>query len=160
MTPPFKKLLAIDLGLRTGLALYDETGHLLWYRSHHYGSIAHLKRAIYPLIQEIEGLAWLIIEGDRLLAEKWERVALKKGVSVRIIGAEAWRTRLLYAREQRSGSDAKRHADAQARKIIEWSEAPRPTSLRHDAAEAILIGIWGLLEVGWLKELPPVLRSR
>jgi hypothetical protein len=55
----------------------DETGHLLWYRSHHYGSIAHLKRAIYPLIQEIESLSWLIIEGDRLLAEKWERVALQ-----------------------------------------------------------------------------------
>ena len=30
--------------------------------------------------------------------------------------------------------------------------AAHPTSLRHDAAEAILIGLWGVLEVGWLDE--------
>jgi hypothetical protein len=38
--------------------------------------------------------------------------------------------------------------------VIEWSGAARPTSLRHDAAEAILIGLWGLLEAGWMGRLP------
>ena len=46
-----------------------------------------------------------------------------------------------------------------ARRIIEWSGAPRPTSLRHDAAEAVLIGFWGVLEVGWLDAVPPELRG-
>jgi hypothetical protein len=41
-----------------------------------------------------------------------------------------------------------------ARRVIAWSEARRPTSLRHDAAEAILTGLWGVLEVGWLDSLP------
>jgi hypothetical protein len=41
-----------------------------------------------------------------------------------------------------------------ARKVIDWSGARRPTSLRHDAAEAILVGLWGGLQVGWLRELP------
>jgi LexA DNA binding domain len=30
--------------------------------------------------------------------------------------------------------------------------AAHPTSLRHDAAEAMLIGLWSVLEVGWLDE--------
>jgi hypothetical protein len=30
--------------------------------------------------------------------------------------------------------------------------------LRHDTAEAILIGLWGVLEVGWLERLPDDLR--
>jgi hypothetical protein len=47
-----------------------------------------------------------------------------------------------------------------ARNVIEWSGARRPTSLRHDAAEAILIGLWGVLSAGWLRALPPaILRS-
>ena len=46
-----------------------------------------------------------------------------------------------------------------ARAVIEWSGAKRPTSLRHDAAEAILIGLWGALELGWLAELPQELTS-
>jgi hypothetical protein len=50
----------------------------------------------------------------------------------------------------RSTRVAKRTAAEVARRIIEWSGAPRPTSLRHDAAEAILIGLWGAIVLGWL----------
>ena len=39
------------------------------------------------------------------------------------------------------------------------SGAARPTSLRHDTAESILIGMWGLLAVGWLDRLPPAIRK-
>jgi hypothetical protein len=45
-----------------------------------------------------------------------------------------------------------------ARRVIDWSAAPRPTSLRHDAAEAILVGFWGALHVGLLAHVPPELR--
>jgi hypothetical protein len=96
----------------------------------------------------------MVLEGDRALADIWERGA--KGLDVRAlrVSAEVWRRKLLYPREQSSGAAAKRNADEMARRIIEWSDAPRPTSLRHDAAEAILLGLWGVLEVGWLKRLP------
>lgn len=32
--------------------------------------------------------------------------------------------------------------------------APKPTSLTHDAAEAIAVGLYGVLEIGWLPKLP------
>lgn len=38
--------------------------------------------------------------------------------------------------------------------MIDWSGARRPTSLRHDAAEAIMIGLWGVLHLGWLVPSP------
>ena len=41
-----------------------------------------------------------------------------------------------------------------ARAVITWSDLPAPTSLRHDAAEAILIGLYGVLEQGWLEDVP------
>ena len=63
----------------------------------------------------------------------------------------------LLARDQRSGDQAKLMADGIARRIVEWSNAPRPTSLRHDAAEAVLIGLWGVIDVGWLPTVPTAL---
>ena len=56
----------------------------------------------------------------------------------------------LLPREQRSATLAKRAAGTVARRVIAWSGAPRPTSLRHDAAEAILIGLWGVMALGWI----------
>ncbi|HEU4561079.1 MAG TPA: hypothetical protein VFS20_24725, partial [Longimicrobium sp.] len=90
--------------------------------------------------------------------DAWTREASRRGVATLRISAEDWRRILLYPREQRSGAQAKLTADGLARRVIEWSGAPRATSLRHDAAEAILIGLWGVLEVGWLAEIPPALR--
>jgi hypothetical protein len=53
-----------------------------------------------------------------------------------------------------AGSRNKARADELPRRVIEWSGASRSTSLRHDAAEAILIGRWGVLEAGWLDRVP------
>lgn len=45
-------LLAVDVGVRTGLALYGDAGRLRWYRSHNLGSIARLKRAAPAFITD------------------------------------------------------------------------------------------------------------
>lgn len=154
-------LLAIDLGLRCGFATYREDGRLTGYRSTSFGTRSRLRRAVGAVLDEIPRLEWLIAEGDRALFEIWSREAQRRGAEVRLIGADAWRPRLLHAREQRSSREAKETADLLARRVIDWSGAPRPTSLRHDAAEAILIGLWGVLEVGWLDSLPlPLRRGR
>lgn len=84
-------LLAVDVGVRTGIALYGGDGRLRWYRSHNLGSANRLKRALPTLIGDGTGVT---------------------------------------------------HA----------------TSLRHDAAEAILVGLWGALDLGWLTAIPPGLR--
>jgi hypothetical protein len=153
-----KSLLAVDLGLRTGLALYAESGRLIWYRSKNFGSKDRLRRGASGVLGEIVDLGWLVLEGDRALAEIWEREAKGRNVSVWRVSAEEWRNKLLYPREQSSGPKAKQSADEMARRIIEWSGAPRPTSLRHDAAEAIVLGLWGVLHVGWLKRIPSDVR--
>ncbi|MCB0196917.1 MAG: hypothetical protein KDJ65_33525 [Anaerolineae bacterium] len=151
-------LLAVDLGVRTGLALYGRDGRLVWYRSKNFGSAARLKRGVKAVLDEITGLERLIIEGGGDLAEIWESEAEWRGIKLRQISAADWRSQFLHPREQRSGSQAKRVADELARRVINWSKAARPTSLRHDAAEAILVGLWGVVEVGWLAQLPAELR--
>ena len=70
-SPSEPSLLAVDVGLRTGLALYGADGKLVWYRATSFGN-----------------------------------------------------------RE------------------------------RHDAAEAILAGLWGVLEMGWLRRIPAALGCR
>lgn len=153
-----RSLLAVDLGLRTGLALYAEDGRLLWYRSQNFGSSTRLRRAVHGLLNTLPELAWLVVEGGGNLAEIWEREAGKRGVATRRIAAERWREQLLLPREQRTGKQAKHSADDLARRVIAWSGAARPTSLRHDAAEAILIGLWGVLEAEWLERVPEDVR--
>ncbi len=152
------ELLAVDIGVKTGLALYGQDGRLVWYRSQNFGKAERLRRGIHGLLQTLPALAWLVLEGGGPLAEMWRREARRRQIPVRQIGAETWRHQLLYARQQRSGAQAKEHATVLARRIIVWSEARRPTSLRDDAAEAIVIGLWGVLEAGWLSHLPEGVR--
>jgi hypothetical protein len=150
-------LLAVDLGLRTGLALYGQEGHLLWYRSQHYGTRTALRRGVHGLLGAIPDLARLVLEGGGPIADIWVREAQRRGLSVRQISAEDWRARLFRPRDQQGRDRSKSSADDLARRVIEWSGAARPTSLRHDAAEAILIGLWGVLEAGWLDQVPECL---
>ncbi|NNE70829.1 MAG: hypothetical protein HKN29_10775 [Rhodothermales bacterium] len=147
-------LLSVDLGLRTGLALFGGDGRLQWYRSQNFGSRARLKNAANSLLRKHPETTHLIIEGGGDLAPPWLRAAERSGVLSRVVDAHTWRQDLLLPRNQRSGSEAKQAADVLARRIIDWSGAARPTSLRHDAAEAILVGAWGVVQLGWLQGLP------
>lgn len=147
-------MLAVDLGLRAGLAVYDATGRLLRYRSTHFANVGALKRALPRVLDEAPGVSWVVCEGDQHLASIWRRHADKRGARVIWASAEVWRPALLEAWERRDGVGAKEAADRLARRVIEVCGGKRPTSLRHDAAEAILIGLWGLLQVGWLTALP------
>lgn len=151
-------LLAVDLGLKTGLALYDRDGRLRWYRSKNYGSAASLKRGVKTLLDSIPDLLFLVLEGGGSLAMIWEREAERRKIPVRQINAEKWRRKLLYPREQKTGLKAKHYAGDQARKIIAWSCISRPASLRHDTAESILVGFWAVMDLGWLKKIPHELR--
>ncbi len=138
------KLLAVDCGLKTGLALFTLNGRLLWYRSHNFGSRARLKKAAWSILKEIEGLSHLVIEGGGELAEIWVKEGTKRGLSVQLVQAEQWRKDLLLPRQRHTGKQAKQVADELAREIIDKSGAAKPTSLRHDAAEAILFGCWAI----------------
>lgn len=152
---PGARLLAVDAGLRAGIAVFGQDGRLEHYRSTNFGSLARLKRGVFGVMAEIPGLARVVVEGGGGgFAEPWLREARRRGLPGRMVDAGAWRTRLLLARDRRTGVAAKEQAGNLARVIIAWSGAPRPTSLRHDAAEAILLGLWDAMEAGWLASLP------
>lgn len=151
---PDEALLAVDLGLRTGLATFGNDGRLIWHRSHHFAGTKQLRRGCRRVLNELGSATWLVAEGDRRLFEIWEREASRRNIQTQHVGAEIWRRKILLDREQRSGAHAKGAAYKLALRVIEWSGIRRPTSLRHDTAEAILIGLWGVLDVGWLDQLP------
>ena len=152
-------LLAVDLGLRCGLAAFSRDTTLLWYGSTHFPNRASKKRGLYSILQKLPSLETLVTEGDRELGEMWWKQAKKRGaVRHDHCGAETWRTWWMPPKSRRSGASAKRSAVAWASGLIPLLGAQAPkTPLRHDTAEAILLGLWGLEQRGWL--LPERLRE-
>jgi hypothetical protein len=146
---PLATLLAVDLGLRSGLALYRRDGRLLWYRSTNFGSVRRLKQALPGILDPLENLEFVILEGGGQLAEIWQRECARRALSCQTIAAETWRRQLLIPRQQQAAQQAKQSAGELARTVIDVLALKRPTSLRHDAAEAILVGLYALLRRGW-----------
>lgn len=144
-------LLAIDLGLKCGFAYFDERGRLERYGSTNFGNRSRFKRGAYRLVRDPDGLDYIVVEGDRNLGEVFEKLADKYEFGFQNVAPATWRKELLLPRQRRSGTDAKEAADDYARRVIDWSDLPGPTSLRHDAAEAILIGLWAAMDVGLLR---------
>ncbi len=145
------KVLAVDLGIKCGFAYFDERGRLERYGSTNLGNRSRFKRAAYQFVVDAgDELERIVVEGDRNLGDVFEKLAEKRELVFESVSPETWRKILLLPRQQRTGSDAKDAADELARDIIDWSGLPGPTSLRHDAAEAILIGVWGCFDAGLL----------
>lgn len=149
-----ERLLAVDLGLRTGLAVFGRDGKLIWYRSRNYGNKTRLRKAARSVIKEAGELNIVAIEGGGDIALPWVHEIERLGLDLIQVQAESWRKDMLLSRHQRNGPAAKKHADTLARKIIDWSGAKKPTSLRHDAAEAICFGLWAVRQQGWLGRFP------
>jgi hypothetical protein len=155
-------IVGIDLGLRTGIAVLAEVGgvglRLRRYASTHYANRSALRRGVAGVLADLPPRPHLVVEGDLALARIWAAAARRAGGSLSVVATERWREVLLLPRERRSGTDAKRHAGVKARAVIDWSRRdagadgpPPPVGvLRHDTAEAILIAVWGALQVGAL----------
>jgi hypothetical protein len=150
------KFVGVDLGLATGIAVFNRDGRLEAVRSRHFQSRDALRSAAGSILDEIPQVHSVIAEGGGELAEVWQRAAAHRGIHLRVVHAHEWRSRLYYPREHRSGPEAKAHALKMAAQVVEWSGAPGVSAagLGHDAAEAIMVGLFGVLEAGWLAELP------
>ena len=154
------QLLAVDLGLSTGFACYERSGRLVRVGSRRFGSRTQLRGGAEALLREIGDVEVVVLEGDRDLAALWAARAHRRGAGTLTVTPERWRAALLHPRERRSGAEAKRAARRLATEVAtELGAAPR-TALRHDAAEAVLIGLWGLVAAGWLEQLPAVADPR
>ena len=87
-------LLAVDVGLHTGLALFSEDAELLWYRSHHISSPAKLKKVAGKLLRDAPRPSHLLLEGGGPLADLWLNEAEKLAIDSRQIHAQQWREQL------------------------------------------------------------------
>ena len=153
-------LLAVDLGLRAGLAWFNRQGRLLRCRSTHFADRGALRRALPAIWQEVPGVAVLVLEGGGDLAEIWLESARRRAVATHVVTALDWRAELLFQREQRSGVQAKAAAGRLCQKVMRWSGYTRPGLLVHDASEAVLCGLWMAHRLGWLPQWPPELRGQ
>lgn len=148
----------MDVGVRCGFALYDRQGLLRGTWSRNLGHRSRLKPAVSAFLRELPELTHLVLEGGRNLGLTWEREGTRRGLQVVTISAETWRGRLLIPRERRSGKQAKRTAEKLARETMRWAGLSPPSSFTTDLAEAVLIGLWAVLELGWLEQ-PPTFAS-
>lgn len=153
--PAGDHLLAVDVGLHIGLALYSCNSQLLWYRSHHLADLQKLKRLIAKLLRTPPRPTYIYLEGGGPLAEVWRREGEKLHLRLVQVHAEQWRQRLFHNYQHSSGAVAKREAKKLAHEVIDYLGHKKPTGLRHDTAEAILVGLYGLLDLGWLDRWPP-----
>lgn len=151
-------LLSVDLGIRTGLAMYGSDKKLYWFRSQNFGSAARLRRAIPWLLNQEEDLAYVIIEGGGPLLKIWDAELNKRNLEVIKIMADHWRSDLLYFREQQNRNDAKANAIVYAGRVIEKLSDRRATSLDDNSAEAILIGLYGMKRLHWIDSVNQILR--
>jgi hypothetical protein len=142
-------LLAVDLGLKTGVACFDRTGRPLWARSRRLPSMAALKRWLRGLLLDMPVLEVLVLEGGGAVATAWEREAVRRDLEVLRLSAEEWRGALLFKRQRGGSSVAKAGAGVLARRILVGSGVAGPTPLTHDAAEALCIGHYAVGLLGW-----------
>jgi hypothetical protein len=153
MTKPEKYLLSVDAGIRTGLALYNGSGKLEWYRSHNLGSMASLRKVAYSLLRSIDELEYIVVEGGGPITNVWLNTARKLNISVIRTDAGEWRKELMYMKEYPNSQKAKDSAIKLSQQIIDASDAPAFNTPTHDAAEAILIGKWGCKKVNWIQSV-------
>ena len=148
-------LLAVDAGVRAGLALLDRDGRLVWCRSHNLGTTARLKKAAARILFELPNLTYLIVEGGGQTAGIWQHAAAKRDLPCRTIQADVWREDFLLPRQRVSGHKAKAAACALVATILRREGWTSPTTPGHDAAEAALIGLWAAVQLGW-RDMPPL----
>lgn len=148
------KIMAVDLGLKTGMALFAEDGRLCWARSHNFGTVTRLKKGVSTLLGQVPGLDLLVLEGGGRLASVWEKEARRRGIGVVLVSADVWRRRFFHPGQRRGKARAKLSAVEAALGIMRRSGVSPALRPRHDAAEAIMAGLWALVELGRIETGP------
>lgn len=157
-TSKTKYLLAIDVGFSTGMALYDQSGRLCWCGSKKFENLAQMKRFAASLIGQTPKLDWILSEGDYNLSAIWERSAIKNGVRIQRVSGHVWCQQLLDMPHDDSVQQIDPRAFEFVQKIMHYSKMSRDKKLDKHTIEAALIGLWGVLHMGWINELPEIMR--
>ena len=137
-------VLAIDVGMKAGLAWFDADGELIRARSTRFANRTVLKKALPSIWTELPGVTQLVLEGQGEIADIFRKSAERASIPVQQFSAEDWRKDMLLPRQRRSGKQAKAHAEAIALQIARECGKPPKCAYDDDAAEAILFGLWFL----------------
>ena len=92
-------LLAVDLGMKAGLAWFGEDGRLLRCRTVHFPNRTVLKKAMPAILDELP-LDFAVIEGGGPVAALWWKAVVKRDLPIIQTCAEAWREDILWLRER------------------------------------------------------------
>lgn len=130
--------------------MFRSDGRLLWFRSQNFGNKVRLRKAIPWILNLEDEIDYIIIEGGGPLRKIWDARLEKRNIHAIHIMAEDWRADILLEREQRKGSKAKQKALDYAEKFLLAQSIGKTGELNINAAEAILIGIWGMKKLGWI----------
>ena len=166
-------LLSIDLGLKSGIALFSSDGCLLRYEQFLFNKDT-LEADAKKIIQEwetVEGedsendegkptrITHIAIEGgDTIILDSWTKAS--PDLSILRVSPEEWRSEMLMDKEKSSGSDSKAAARLIARQLVsdigsmEEHQGKFPT----DVAEAVAMGSYVASKLGWLSRNPLVRR--
>lgn len=140
--------MSVDLGVKTGIAVFSVEGRLLWYGSRNYGCRSRLRSDLPRLLTQYAPLRVLVLEGGGELLEVWLREASNRHIPVVSFHAGHWRELFLGSESLMHTGRAKEKAVELARSVIVSMGEHRTTVPVHHAAEAILAGLCYLYDEG------------
>ena len=178
--PLIELLLAVDLGLRTGFALYNDEGQLLTYENVEFGSPQELEEGALHRIREWEAqfkplpnekdakptarISHIAIEGaDVELRQVWREICSQSDSDdntdhaaaprqLLLVRPEEWRADLLSSKEKRSGQKSKEAARLIARQVVaDFGVCGiHQGKFPTDVAEAVCLGYHVSRRLGWI----------
>ena len=174
-------LLAIDLGLKCGASLFDDSGKLLRYEQLKFNDPKDLYDQAPLLIESWEKdanketslnsgeqqkkkiLSYLAIEGGGDLFDAWETSVDnedKKHIQLVSVRPEEWRAHLLLPKERQSSRTCKEAARLLARQVVAecGNMDKHEGKFKTDAAESVTMGYYMANHLGWIKRKPIVER--
>eukprot|EP00980_Cylindrotheca_fusiformis_P004141 scaffold902_cov147-Cylindrotheca_fusiformis.AAC.6 len=172
-------LLAVDLGLKSGVSLYSSDGKLVRYEQflfHRESLKTEIKKIIEQWEQDVANdtafflvrsidkenpwkITHLAIEGgDVEILKAWSDAA--PDLCITRISPGEWRSELLISKENASGADSKAAARLIARQIVadHGLMERHKGKLKTDVAESVLIGLFVSMKLGWIKRSPAIRR--
>lgn len=166
-------MLAVDLGLKSGAALYNKEGQLLRYEQFLFNKdkigeeIKTIVQGWESDMQENEATdsekPWSVTKiavegGDVAILHAWESAT--KDVSITRVSPEEWRFHLLNEKERISGASSKAAARLIARQVVSdfGVMSNHQGKFKTDVAEAVVLGFYVCKQLGWIARDPIVRR--
>eukprot|EP00536_Pseudo-nitzschia_multiseries_P003115 jgi/Psemu1/301781/fgenesh1_kg.44_\ len=166
--------MAVDLGLKSGVSLFDNSGYLLRYEQFLFDR-ENLLEDFEDIIDQWEAeaadrvgdeekkascrITHIAIEGgDTGLLDTWAQAAPDH--SILRVSPEEWRSELLTKKESQNGATAKEASRLIARQVVadfglmDQHVGKFPT----DVAESVCLGMYVARRLGWIEREPAVRR--